>query len=97
MTTVSLTNNARTDFEKCSFCGKPKENVSVLVTGDNASICEVCIVNTNVTLLQDTGIHDTFSSQLAIAFKKINKRLIFILLLTSLAFVVIIATTIFGR
>ena len=29
--------------EHCNFCGRPKKDVSLLITGDNVNICEFCV------------------------------------------------------
>ena len=31
------------DNNKCSFCGKTKKQVNLLITGINANICDVCV------------------------------------------------------
>ena len=32
---------------KCSFCGRPKKEVKLLITGTNAQICDNCVVQAN--------------------------------------------------
>ncbi|MCU0449506.1 MAG: ATP-dependent Clp protease ATP-binding subunit ClpX [Bernardetiaceae bacterium] len=40
--------------EKCSFCGEPKSRVTLLVSGDDAHICDSCIVQAYDILMQET-------------------------------------------
>ena len=93
---LKYTNNAKADFDMCSFCGRSKSEVTVLITGADASICEHCIVQANTTLLKDAGFTDSFYTQFLTIFQKINKRLILILVLISVAFTIIITSTIFS-
>ena len=39
--------------EKCSFCGREKRDVRILVAGLNAHICETCIQQAQVILLEE--------------------------------------------
>ena len=40
-------------MDKCSFCGKPKTNVQVLISGIDAQICDNCIEQANKLLNED--------------------------------------------
>ncbi len=40
-------------MDKCSFCGKPKTNVQVLISGIDAQICDNCIEQANKLLIED--------------------------------------------
>lgn len=45
-------------MEKCSFCGKPRNEVKRLISVEAASICEGCIVACVETLGQDPQAHE---------------------------------------
>ncbi|HRB19671.1 MAG TPA: AAA family ATPase, partial [Chitinophagales bacterium] len=44
---------AKKEMDKCSFCGKPKTNVQVLISGIDAQICDNCIEQANKLLNED--------------------------------------------
>ena len=56
---------------KCSFCGKPKEEVKILIAGLDGHICENCVAQAKTILDEEFFSHKSTnkSSQL-----KIQKR-----------------------
>jgi hypothetical protein len=94
---LPLTISAGKDFTKCSFCGEPRTADTVLITGPGVSICADCTVQANATLLKNAGFVESFTNQFTVLYRKIYKNLVFILILLSMAFAIIIAATIFGR
>ncbi len=45
---------ARTE-EKCSFCGRPRKQVKVLLSGLEGHICEECVEQARLIVLEETG------------------------------------------
>ena len=48
----------RRKTEKCSFCGKPPDETTRFIGGENASICDRCVALCNSMLLQKPGSED---------------------------------------
>lgn len=46
--------NKSTNEEKCSFCGRDKSHVRLLIAGESGNICDECVGQAN-TLLKDEG------------------------------------------
>ncbi len=38
-----MTNNTRNNIDRCSFCGRDKRSVNILIAGISANICDVCV------------------------------------------------------
>lgn len=45
---------------RCSFCGKHKEEVQILINAPNASICNECIDLCNEILLEEAGYSENY-------------------------------------
>lgn len=41
--------------DSCSFCGRPKDDVQLLIAGFNAHICDSCIEQANIILKEELG------------------------------------------
>jgi ATP-dependent Clp protease ATP-binding subunit ClpX len=44
----------RESDNKCSFCGRPKKEVKLLITGTNAQICDNCVVQANEIINEES-------------------------------------------
>jgi ATP-dependent protease Clp ATPase subunit len=70
---LPYTKNAKTDFKKCSFCGRDDKSSVVLITSDEASICASCVTFANANLLDTVGIRYGMNSQFIRLEKRIGK------------------------
>ena len=46
---------------QCSFCGKKKDQTSLLIAGIDAHICDLCIEQANGIILQENSSVDSLS------------------------------------
>lgn len=45
---------------KCSFCGRSKKEVNLLITGLNAQICDACVAQANEIISEESRTHNQF-------------------------------------
>ena len=45
---------------KCSFCGKPQDQVRRIVAGPGVYICDECVSLCQEIVAEDTGAHSEF-------------------------------------
>lgn len=45
---------------KCSFCGRSKREVNLLITGLNAQICDACVTQANEIISEESRTHSQF-------------------------------------
>lgn len=45
---------------KCSFCGRSKREVNLLITGINAQICDACVTQASEIINEESRIHSNF-------------------------------------
>jgi ATP-dependent Clp protease ATP-binding subunit ClpX len=50
----------RESDNKCSFCGRPKKEVKLLITGTNAQICENCVAQANEIINEEAKAQPHF-------------------------------------
>ena len=50
----------RESDNKCSFCGRPKKEVKLLITGTNAQICDNCVVQANEIINEEAKAQPHF-------------------------------------
>lgn len=51
-------------MDKCSFCGKEKKDVSLLITGINGNICDKCVSQANDILKEELGKSDVSNQEI---------------------------------
>ena len=42
---------------KCSFCGRGKKEVNLLISGQNAQICDTCVAQANDIINEESRTH----------------------------------------
>ena len=47
---------SKNDTIRCSFCGKEKKDVNVLIAGITGHICDSCITQANAIIQEDVGL-----------------------------------------
>jgi|KBSSwiS6_1023812.scaffolds.fasta_scaffold132038_1 hypothetical protein len=86
---VTFTQNAKTDFTHCSFCGTADNENRILITGMDGAICENCIADAKETLLKNVGVLDPIFSQQLKLKKTMNKSFILITIMLVVAIALI--------
>ena len=90
-----LTLNAKNEITACSFCSALEKEKQILLIGDEAAICEDCILFSMKTLLNGSKLKKSLSDEYLKLWKKILKIFAGILILIVLSYSMILFLTIF--
>ncbi|MBY0537224.1 MAG: ClpX C4-type zinc finger protein [Chitinophagaceae bacterium] len=82
-------------FDHCNFCGKPADQVNNLVSGQNAAICEQCLMGAVATVLKDIKVAEGLEYQQFEMSRKLNLHLAIMAILLGIGIATIAFFSIF--